>query len=326
MFYASSMDAITAYQFGLSHSSDMIRDVNARKHFLDDLYQPRKQYAFFGQELPRLTKALSKIGIRLVPKWVDAANAEIEDWCRFMCDGAIEYAESGPAEEEMVENEPVVVRALLNGIEKEESKSASVLEQRIKKWKHGMVYTEMLDHLAAGHETSGITLTYAAYYLSKRPELQAGLRKELMGLEPPILFPQEGGELPDLPNPKTIDVLPLLNAILTETLRLNAAIPGSTPRMTPKGGCKLVGKDIPGGVRVSSAAWSLHRNADVFAKPDVWDHRRWLVDEKDEEGRKERERWFWAFSSGGRMCIGNNFAILREWCFLFCCWRRFACG
>lgn len=28
-----------------------------------------------------------------------------------------------------------------------------------------------------------------------------------------------------------------------------------------------------------------------------------------EEQRRERDRWFWAFSSGGRMCIGSNFAM-----------------
>jgi hypothetical protein len=28
-----------------------------------------------------------------------------------------------------------------------------------------------------------------------------------------------------------------------------------------------------------------------------------------EEQRRERDRHFWAFSSGGRMCVGSNFAV-----------------
>ena len=315
LFYASSMDAITAYQFGIDKSSNFIQEEEERRHFLDDLYQPRKQYAFYGQELPRLTKWLKMLGIRLVPGWVDAANQEIEEWCRGMCDAVIASSPSWSTADQMAEgmpeNTPVVAGALMRGIAKEEQKDGSVLAERIEKWKEGMVYSEMLDHLAAGHETSGITLSYICYHLSRDIDLQHRLRQELLTLDPQIRYtgkePEEGKELPD---PKQIDALPLLNAVMMETLRLNAAIPGSTPRMTPKDGCQLVGHYIPGGVRVSSAAWALHRNEQVFPDSENWDWTRWV--KGGEEERRERERWFWAFSSGSRMCIGNNFAVLRK--------------
>lgn len=318
LFYASSMDAITAYQFGLRNSSNMIQDEKFRKHFLDDLYQPRKVYAYFGQEIPRLKRWLEKVGIRLVPKWVDAANEEIEGWCQGMCRAAIfevEGKKAGFDDERRVEDEPVVVAALLKGIEKEEKKENSVLEERIRRSRELMVCTEMLDHLAAGHETSGITLTYMAYHLSKDLGLQKELRKELRTLDLPILYRGETIGLPDrLPDPKQIDCLPLLHAIMMETLRLNAAIPGSTPRVTPYPSCNLAGYQIPDGVRVSSSAWCLHRNAEVFPNPERWDHTRWLLDESGEksQARREMDKWYWAFSSGGRMCLGNNFAIMRK--------------
>ena len=315
LFYASSMDSITAYQFGLRNSSNLIEDEESRRHFLDDLYQPRKIYAYFGQELPNLSRWLKVVGIRLVPQWVDAANDEIESWCKEMCSAAteeIKRRKAGGTWEANVEDEPVVVGALLKGIEKEEKKDASVLRERIQKSKELMVCTEMLDHLAAGHETSGITLSYMTYHLSKDLELQKELRRELLTLDPPIIYGK--GEIPDrLPDPKQVDGLPLLHAIMMETLRLNAAIPGSTPRMTPYPFANLAGYQIPGGVRVSSSAWSLHRNSEVFPDPERWDHRRWLLDERGEKDRRRREmdKWYWAFSSGGRMCLGNNFAIMR---------------
>lgn len=316
LFYASSMDAITGYQFGLRNSSNMIEDEKARRHFLDDLYQPRKLYAYFGQELPRLSSWLKVVGIRLVPKWVNAANDEIEAWCKGMCSAATEEVErrkAGGIEEAKVEDEPVVVGAILKGIEKEEKRDDSVLKERIKTNKELMVCTEMLDHLAAGHETSGITLSYMAYHLSKDLEVQKELRTELLTLDPPILY-GKGESRNRLPNPKQIDGLPLLHAIMMETLRLNAAIPGSAPRVTPYPSANLAGYQIPGGVRVSSSAWSLHRNSEVFPDADRWDHRRWLLAESGERNQRRREmdKWYWAFSSGGRMCLGNNFAIMRK--------------
>jgi cytochrome P450 len=38
---------------------------------------------------------------------------------------------------------------------------------------------------------------------------------------------------------------------------------------------------------------------------------RWMDAENgySEEQRRERDRHFWAFSSGGRMCVGSNFAM-----------------
>lgn len=36
------------------------------------------------------------------------------------------------------------------------------------------------------------------------------------------------------------------------------------------------------------------------------------MDGEDRERRKEMDRWFWAFGSGGRMCIGSNLAMYRK--------------
>jgi hypothetical protein len=55
----------------------------------------------------------------------------------------------------------------------------------------------------------------------------------------------------------------------------------------------------------------LHRNEEVFQEPEMWRPERWLEATQDE--RDEMARWFWAFGSGGRMCIGNNLAVIGEW-------------
>lgn len=130
------------------------------------------------------------------------------------------------------------------------------------------------------------------------------------------------GSAPSIPSPKAVDAVPLLHAVMMETLRLHAAIPGPQPRVTPAGGASLGPyANLPAGVRVASQAWSLHRNPDVFPEPDQWRPERWLdangdlltADSTDAEGGGERfremMRWFWAFGSGGRMCIGSHLAV-----------------
>jgi cytochrome P450 len=312
LWNATTMDSITAFQFGLSNATNFLENIGYRRHWLE-LYQSRKTYTFFPQELPRLTAFMRTIGIRLVPRWVDYANREIEAWCADMC--RVATANAGPKESyQNLADEPVVLNSLIAGIKKErKSKGAeSVLAETTLAQTELSISSEMLDNLAAGHETSGITLTYLTWHLSQDLTLQEKLRAELLTLDHPMQYPPNSEKI-QLPNSKELDNLPLLHAVIMETLRLDAAIPGSQPRMSPFPSSVLGGYEIPGGVRVSAAAYSLHRNMTVFPHADAWDHTRWLdsaeTNEPDEDRTKDRDRYFWAFSSGGRMCVGSNFAM-----------------
>jgi cytochrome P450 len=302
LWMATTMDFVNAYIFGLRSGSNFLQDEKYRHHWLS-LYHSRRTYTFFAQELPRLTAFFRYLGVRLVPKWVDDANQEIEAWCADMCMKATKVIRSG----ESVKNvdEPIVVRALLQGIERERSSKGqdSLLAATTLANEDLSMASEMLDHSAAGHETSGITLTYLTYYLSQDLKLQHELRAELLTLDPPVVYNSITGNL-QLPDSSNLDKLPILHAVLMETLRLKAAIPGGQPRMSPQQGTTLGGYQIPGGIRIAAQAFSLHRNPEVYPSPEIWDHTRWLKADD-----KSRDRWFWAFSSGGRMCVGSNFAM-----------------
>ncbi|KAL4945847.1 hypothetical protein BDV06DRAFT_209164 [Aspergillus oleicola] len=183
------------------------------------------------------------------------------------------------------------------------------------------IASELLDHLIAGHETSGITFTYIMWELSKRPEVQEKLRRELLTLNPPLQYSspsspseieknEDGGTTGDLPHPLDIDTLPLLDAILRETLRLHAPAASPLPRVTPhiKGGTSIGGFDgIPGGITVSSSAYTLHRIEEVYPNPNEWIPQRWIAPAKGT--KHDMRRLWWAFGSGGRMCLGSNFAM-----------------
>ncbi|CAF9916085.1 MAG: hypothetical protein HETSPECPRED_002752 [Heterodermia speciosa] len=299
--FAVTMDNITAYIFGLCNGSNFIQDIKARKHFLQD-YHCRRPYQFYGQELPGLTKMLSRIGIRLVPKWSDEATQRVENFCLQMCNAARASIESNTTPSS--ENTPTVYKHLYHSLspKSDQPPSSASPDSNL------LIASEIFDHIAAGHETSGVALTYAIYSLSQHPTLQASLRAELLTLSPPIIYSPSSQTQTSLPSPRSIDTLPLLHAILMETLRLYAPIPGPQPRITPHTPASLANSlPLPPNIRVSAQAYSLHRNPTVFPSPENWDPSRWTSASKPE--LEEMNRWFWAFGSGGRMCVGSKFAM-----------------
>ena len=298
-----TMDFMSAYQFGLASSTKFSIEPSTRRHILQ-IYHCRKDYEYYSQEVPVLKAWSQRLGWPLVPTYVDEANDELEAWNIEMCDKANAYFDEFPSPGA----EPVVYKQFKNGMTKQRRKVDGEADQAAAEQQRLEVASEMSDHLGAGHETSAIALTYLYFEMSRNPKQQEALRQELLLLTPQILWPNEPATTFELPPAKSLDAMPLLHAMIMETLRLHAPIPGVEPRITPAGGCTLAGhENIPANVRVSAMPYALHRNPDVFPEPESWRPERWLI--ATEEEMKEMLRWFWAFGSGGRMCIGSNLAM-----------------
>lgn len=308
VFMATTMDLISAYVFGVRNGTNFIQQKSYRDHWLQ-LYLSRHQHHFWPQELPGLTNFCKQLRFRLYPSWVDSANEEIRVWNKTMCDNTERSLDAHVDELYLPADEPVVFRAMNAGIDKEEeAEGQASLPYTTSIQKRSLaVASETLDQLLAGHETAGIVLTYIAWRLSQSPDIQSQLREELLSIEPSMK--QATDSTADLPGPKVLDNLPILNAIVMETLRLHAPIPGPQPRSTPYPSCHIGGYEIPGGVRIASLAHTLHLDERVFSDARSWDPSRWLARQSDDESRKQMDRQFWAFGSGGRMCIGSNFAL-----------------
>ncbi|KAJ5477470.1 hypothetical protein N7539_007614 [Penicillium diatomitis] len=292
-----TMDFVSGYLFGLRNGTNHVQDHSYRKHWLH-MYLCRKPFEFYHQEMPYLDGWMKCLGLRVIPKYCDEANSMLDAWALDLCNKAEQsLASTDPA------IEPIVYKQLKQSLDKQAAKEG-VTPNR----KHQLndIACEMYDQLTAGFETSAVGLTYLMWQLSRHPEIQNRLREELRTLDPVIRIPGSN----ELPSPKSIDSLPLLDAIITETLRLHAPIPGIQPRVTPVPSCSLAGYDnIPPGIRVNAQAYSLHRNPEVFPDPECWQPKRWLKAENTPEELEERRRWFWAFGSGGRMCVGSNLAL-----------------
>lgn len=153
----------------------------------------------------------------------------------------------------------------------------------------------------------GISLTCLFHDISRHPKIQRQLQAELRSIPHPLYFPPSTNA-PEFPSPETLESLHLLQAVIKESLRLRNTVPTANPRVTPPDGKTVIGqyKDIPPGVRVNCFAWCLHRNEAVYPDPEEWQPERWLGDLAAVD---EREKWFWTWGSGSRVCIGQSLAL-----------------
>lgn len=106
----------------------------------------------------------------------------------------------------------------------------------------------------AGTDTTAVTLTYLVWLVLSRPKLQAQLEAEASTL-------QDDFREPD------VEKLPLLNAVISETLRLHTAAPGGLPRVVPANGATMGGISIPAGTIVTTQAYTYHRDPNLFPNP-----------------------------------------------------------
>ena len=323
--YSSAVysDFTTAFVFGLQNGSNFVRDKESRDCWLATK-KIMKEAPFWTLEFPPvISSLLTKLGINLENPQMNSAIEETKDMFLNMLQAVETLSDSSQMSRAKNNNEkwtePVVYKQLLSQLRfSAEKPSAYPLPESHLRL---AVASELMDHASAGTETSGWTLAYLMHELSQRPNLQSSLRGELLSLSPPILYPARASDNDDstarkaMPSPRAIDALPLLDAILFETLRLHPSVTGSLPRVTPPSNPQsptpLLGyPDIPPGIRVSAQAYSLHRNPEVFPDPEAWKPERWL--EASQEKKSEMMKWFWAFGSGANMCIGNHLAILGE--------------
>ena len=143
-----------------------------------------------------------------------------------------------------------------------------------------------------GTDTTATTLTYLIWSVLSNSRIQADLEEEVATLEEAYTDEQ-------------VEALPLLNAVIKESLRLYGAAPAALPRITPAEGAVLGGYKIPAGTIVATQAWTMHRDPTVFESPDVFDPTRWLSDLASRENVKAA----WApYGAGSRICIGQNLA------------------
>jgi hypothetical protein len=286
-----SLDAITDFLYGQFGRTSCLAGDKVDRNLLSDIIDiARRKLSWFAIHFPGFTKWLytrKSIVERVVQPFYPMKKPTTYTGIRAH---ALKAWQSYLAAPPNVKAEPSVEISIIGRL-----------------WKHhksqkqgGLgdldIASECADHLLAGIDTTSDTLMFLIWALS-RPEnkkYQEKLKVEVKNI-PEASLNDKG-----VPTVDSCDKLPYLDAIIKETLRLYAPLPASEPRSLPVD-ATIDGYLIPARTVVSMSPFSLHRNSAVFPNPLVFDPERWTGKEED---MVEMKKWFWAFSSGGRMCIG----------------------
>ncbi|TDZ36652.1 Cytochrome P450 monooxygenase cypX [Colletotrichum spinosum] len=158
------------------------------------------------------------------------------------------------------------------------------------------ICTEAASFMIAGTDTTSNTLTYLLWAVLQNPTLQKTLEEEVTGLK-------------ETYTDVDLETLPVLHAVIEETLRLYGAAPAPLPRVVPDGGIRLGDYHFPAGTEVSTQAWTLHRDSRNFSNPEEFDHTRWLPGGEVATSANAKAA-FSPFGSGARVCIGKHLAYM----------------
>jgi len=151
---------------------------------------------------------------------------------------------------------------------------------------------EAVTLLLAGHETTGHTLTWILYFLSRYPEVQAKMRAEVDA----ILGKR-------LPTPDELFELPYLSQVIDETLRIFPPVWAFTRKSVEAD--EIRGKAIPPGSILFLCPYLTQRHADFWKSPAEFnpDHFEGGIPEKNKNA-------YFPFGMGPRQCIGKHFALM----------------
>jgi cytochrome P450 len=184
-----------------------------------------------------------------------------------------------------------MARRRAGGVEKHEDVLSMLMQARDE---HGqpMSDAELRDEaitlLAAGHETTATTLSWAFHFVLQHPEVEEKLRAELQ---------QVAGTGPLAPD--QVNRLEYLDATLKETLRLVPVAP-AVGRVLQRP-MKMGEWELPADMAVMACAYLTHRRPDLWPEPERFNPERFI-------GKRASPNEYFPFGGGARRCLGMAFA------------------
>jgi len=146
----------------------------------------------------------------------------------------------------------------------------------------------------AGHDTTGHTLAWALYEISRCPEAEERIHEELAAVL--------GDD--DFPTLEQANRLTYIQWVVKETLRMHPPVGTVTRRLETES--TVGGITIPAGSEIYLNILSVHNSEKTW--PEPWKFRPERFSDQESEGRHP---YAWMpFSTGERNCVGMNFALL----------------
>lgn len=167
--------------------------------------------------------------------------------------------------------------------------------------------------VSAGTHTTSAAATWCLYHILNQPTILRTLKLELLAawLDPS-----------SIPSLTALEQLPYLGACIQEGLRLNCGVVSRLQRVSPNEA--LVYQDpqtlkqfiIPSGTPMSTSAYLVHTNPNIFPNPFAYQPERWLDNPR-------LDRYLVSFNRGTRQCIGMNLAYAELYLVLGTLFRRY---
>ncbi len=156
----------------------------------------------------------------------------------------------------------------------------------------GMTDAELCDELmtllAAGHETTATSLTWAFYWIHYLPEVKEKVLQEL-------------DNLGENYTPMDLFRLPYLTAVCQESLRMYPVVPISFPRIS-KEPVEIMGHQFDENTMLMPCTYLIHHREDLYTNSYQFKPERFI--EKQYPGNE-----FMPFGGGNRRCIGYALAM-----------------
>lgn len=147
------------------------------------------------------------------------------------------------------------------------------------------VRDELVALLFAGHETTQIAMAWALYRLARHPAAMERLQAEVDGCDG---------------SPEALAALPWLDAVVSETLRLEPIVPDMIRTLEQP--MQLGGWAVPAGAHVGFLAALIHTREDLYPEPAAFRPERFLE-------RTFKPHEYVPFGGGVRRCIGAALAV-----------------
>lgn len=156
--------------------------------------------------------------------------------------------------------------------------------------------TELLDNLltfiAAGHETTAITLAWALFLLARHPAIEAQVGDEIAAVAPTGALDAD-----------RLASLAVTRRVVQETMRLYPAAP--LLLRTVRKATALGEISLRPGASVYLPIYALHRHQAAWSRPELFDPDRF----SPEQARVQHRYAYLPFGAGPRACMGATLAM-----------------
>ena len=159
---------------------------------------------------------------------------------------------------------------------------------------------QVMTFLAAGHETTATSMTWAVLALSRHPLVQSRLREEIRAKLPSIDRSDTGPMTPEL-----LDSLPYLHAVCNEVLRVYPPA-GLTKRVAVKD-TTILGQHLPAGTDVVIIMRAINHSTALWGKDAMmFRPERWLGPGRANSGGADSNFAYMTFLHGETQISGDD--------------------